>query len=135
MSRQTVRALARSKEVFYASVAGELFSGLFMGPIRGQMTRCILPTEIGKVAPVPAVPACQPSVQVFAMLASLECAVPILGSMIFTSIYNATSGLAYPWQGTFYFAGSGCLLPGRYIDNLYQRVSCRYNYSYVQACS
>ena len=54
MSRQTVRALARSKEVFYASVAGELFSGLFMGPIRGQMTRCILPTEIGKVAPVPA---------------------------------------------------------------------------------
>ena len=69
------------------------------------------------------------------MLASLECAVPILGSMIFTSIYNATSGLAYPWQGTFYFAGSGCLLPGRYIDNLYQRVSCRYNYSYVQACS
>ena len=59
MSRQTVRALARSKEVFYASVAGELFSGLFMGPIRGQMTRCILPTEIGKVAPVPAVPACQ----------------------------------------------------------------------------
>ena len=53
MSRQTVRALARSKEVFYASVAGELFSGLFMGPIRGQMTRCILPTEIGKVAPAP----------------------------------------------------------------------------------
>ena len=60
MSRQTVRALARSKEVFYASVAGELFSGLFMGPIRGQMTRCILPTEIGKVAPVPLSPRASP---------------------------------------------------------------------------
>ena len=60
MSRQTVRALARSKEVFYASVAGELFSGLFMGPIRGQMTRCILPTEIGKVAPVPLFPRASP---------------------------------------------------------------------------
>ena len=96
---QVIRALAKTSDMFYASVSVEIFGSLFAGPIRGQMTRCIFPEETGKV---------------FAMLASLECAVPILGSMIFTSIYNATSGLAYPWQGTFYFAGSGCLLPGRY---------------------
>ena len=44
--------------------------------------------------------------QVFAMLASLESAVPILASAIFTNLYNATSELTYPWQGSFYF---GCI--------------------------
>ena len=61
------------------------------------MTRCIAPEETGKV---------------FAMLASLECAVPIIASMIFTNVYNATSGYEYPWKGTFYFTASGMLLPG-----------------------
>ena len=40
------------------------------------------------------------------MLASLESAVPILASAIFTNLYNATSELTYPWQGSFYF---GCI--------------------------
>ena len=94
---QIIRALAKTSTVFYASVSVEMFGSLFAGPIRGQMTRCIFPEETGKV---------------FAMLASLECAVPILASMIFTNIYNATSGSGYPWKGTFYFTASAMMLPG-----------------------
>ena len=44
--------------------------------------------------------------KVFAMLASLECMVPILSSMIFTNVYNATADLNYPWKGTFYFGST-----------------------------
>ena len=94
---QIIRALARTSLVFTVSVTVEIFGSLFAGPIRGQMTRCIFPEETGKV---------------FAMLASLECAVPILASMIFTNVYNATSGAEYPWKGTFYFTSSAMMLPG-----------------------
>ena len=94
---QVIRALARTSVVFTASVTVEIFGSLFAGPIRGQMTRCVFPEETGKV---------------FAMLASLECAVPILASMIFTNVYNATSGAEYPWKGTFYFTSSAMMLPG-----------------------
>ena len=48
----------------------------------------------------------------FALLASLECLVPIIGSAIFTNLYNATSELAYPWVGSFYFASSGVVFLG-----------------------
>ena len=41
------------------------------------------------------------------MLASLESAVPIIASVIFTNLYNATSELSYPWQGSFYIASIG----------------------------
>ena len=51
----------------------------------------------------------------FAMLASLESAVPILASAIFTNLYNATSELSYPWKGTFYFASTGFYLLGRWL--------------------
>ena len=80
-----------------ASISVEVGSDLFSAPIRAQMTRCISPEETGKV---------------FAMLASLECAVPIITSMIFTNVYNATSGLSYPWAGTFYFCAAGFTLIG-----------------------
>ena len=50
--------------------------------------------------------------QVFAMLASLECLVPIIGSAVFTSLYNATSELSYPWVGSYYFASSGVVFLG-----------------------
>ena len=64
------------------------------------MTRCVSSEENGKV---------------FAMLASLECLVPIIGSAIFTSLYNATAQLGYPWVGSFYFASSGIVVLGKYI--------------------
>ena len=98
ISAQIFRALAGTNEdLFMASISVEVGSDLFSAPIRAQMTRCIAPEETGKV---------------FAMLASLECAVPILASMIFTNVYNATSGASYPWAGTFYFGAAGFTLIG-----------------------
>ena len=46
-----------------------------------------------------------PLLQVFAMLASVESVVPILGSQIYSKLYNYTKPLSYPWPG-----GSGCML-------------------------
>ena len=46
------------------------------------------------------------------MLASLECLVPIIGSAIFTNLYNATSEFSYPWVGSYYFASSGVVFLG-----------------------
>lgn len=91
ISIRIVKVFARSEEVFFASTAFGLFMGVSSAPIRAQMTRCVAAVELGKV---------------FAMLASLESAVPILASAIFTNLYNATSELTYPWQGSFYF---GCI--------------------------
>ena len=59
------------------------------------MTRCVHPHETGKI---------------FAMLASVESLIPILASNTFTRLYNATSDLQYPWVGSFYFLGAGCIL-------------------------
>jgi len=94
---QLMRAFAKNPTVFYASVAVELASNMFSPPIRAQMTRCILPEETGKV---------------FAMLASLECFVPIISATLFTNVYNATIELKYPWNGTFYFGAIGFTLIG-----------------------
>ena len=52
------------------------------------------------------------SLKVFAMLACLESLVPILTSLIFTNVYNATSGADYPWKGTFYFGSAAFTLMG-----------------------
>ena len=46
------------------------------------------------------------------MLASLECMVPILASVIFTNVYNATVELAYPWSSTFYFGSASFTVVG-----------------------
>ena len=61
-------------------------------------TRCVSSAELGKV---------------FAMLASLESVVPIAASAIFTSLYNSTTGLGYPWQGSFYFLSAGFTVLGK----------------------
>ena len=53
--------------------------------------------------------------KVFAMLASLECLVPIIGSAIFTNLYNATSEFSYPWVGSYYFASSGVVFLGEIL--------------------
>ena len=86
--------------MFFGSVGADFGSSMFMAPIRAQMTRCILIEENGKV---------------FAMLASLECLVPIIGSAIFTNLYNATAQLNYPWVGSYYFASSGIVVLGRWL--------------------
>ena len=51
--------------------------------------------------------------KVFAMLASFESAVPITASAIFTTYYNATSELDYPWTGSFYLLGIGFFIIGK----------------------
>ena len=116
ISAQIFRALAGTREsLFMASISVEVGSDLFSAPIRAQMTRCISPEETGKV---------------FAMLASLECAVPIIASMIFTNVYNATSGLSYPWAGTFYFGAAGFTLIGKtYLECkfIHRMFYCRFN--------
>ena len=110
MVAQVARALATSPRTFYSSICLEVAGDLHSPPIRAQMTRCILPQETGKVVTKYSskkTSYTEHHVQVFAMLASLECIVPILSSMIFTNVYNATSSAQYPWQGTFYFGSAG----------------------------
>ena len=46
------------------------------------------------------------------MVASMEAFVPILSSMIYSNLYNATIELAYPWQGSFYFLSIGLTIIG-----------------------
>ena len=114
ISIRIVKVFARSEEVFIASTAFGVFMGVSSAPIRAQMTRCVAAVELGKVKAshlslIKSTFCISISfyiLQVFAMLASLESAVPILASAIFTNLYNATSELTYPWQGSFYF---GCI--------------------------
>ena len=47
------------------------------------------------------------------MVASMEAFVPILASMIYSNLYNATIELAYPWQGSFYFLSAGLTIIGK----------------------
>ena len=46
------------------------------------------------------------------MVASMEAFVPILSSMIYSNLYNATIELAYPWHGSFYFLSIGLTIIG-----------------------
>ena len=97
LSRVT-RALAKTEDAFFASTACGLLLYIFQAPIRAQMTRCVSSLELGKV---------------FAMLASLESVVPIASSALFTWLYNSTSELFYPWQGSFYFLSAGFTVLGQ----------------------
>ena len=65
--------------------------------VRAQMSRCVPSEDLGKV---------------FAMLASVESLLPIVGSNLYTNLYNATSDLEYPWMGSFYFAAAGFTIIG-----------------------
>ena len=61
------------------------------------MSRCVPSEDLGKV---------------FAMLASVESILPIVGSNLYSNLYNATSDLEYPWMGSFYFAAAGFTIIG-----------------------
>ena len=97
MSSTIVRALAKTETIFYASTLFGMVGHIQSAPIRAQISRCVAPEELGKV---------------FAMLASTESVVPIIGSSVFTNLYNATSNLQYPWQATFYFVGAATACVG-----------------------
>ena len=82
---------------FYASAFVDMGTALVSPPIRAQLSHCVEPHELGKV---------------FAMLASVESAVPIIGTQIYTSLYSATKLLEYPGPGACYFATCGFILLG-----------------------
>ena len=49
ISGQILRALAKTEQIFFASISLDIAAYLFSAPIRAQMTRCILEEETGKV--------------------------------------------------------------------------------------
>jgi len=97
IASRLIKALAKTETTFFLAPLGGIFLNVFYAPIRAQMTRCVTNEDLGKV---------------FAMLASFESAVPITASAIFTTYYNATSELDYPWTGSFYLLGIGFFIIG-----------------------
>ena len=49
------------------------------------------------------------------MLGVFEAIVPIIASSVFTKLYNATSELDYPWDGSYYFGTIGVVIIGKYV--------------------
>ena len=49
----------------------------------------------------------------FALLASFESAGPIIASNMYIPLYNATSGLPFPWPGSFFFLEAGFVSLGK----------------------
>ena len=92
-----IRGFATEVWHFYASAVVDMGTALVSPPIRAQLSHCVEPHELGKV---------------FAMLASVESAVPIIGTQIYTSLYSATKLLEYPGPGSCYFATCGFILLG-----------------------
>jgi len=107
LSALMFRGLSTQSWMLFASAGVDFASSITSPPIRAQMTRCVFPHETGKI---------------FAMLASVESLVPIIASTVFTRLYNVTSVLDYPWVGSFYFAGAGCIVMGM-ITTLYVYLS------------
>merc|ERR1719317_145981 len=83
-----IRGFATEVWHFYLSAAVDMGTALVSPPIRAQLSHCVEPHELGKV---------------FAMLASVESLIPIIGTNMYTNIYKATRELAYPLPGTCYF--------------------------------
>ena len=70
--------------MFYVSTLVDFGTSVVSPPIRAQITHCVEPKELGKI---------------FAMLASIESLIPIIGTNMYTRIYNSTRELAYPLPG------------------------------------
>eukprot|EP00090_Calanus_glacialis_P013647 TRINITY_DN22303_c0_g1_i1.p1 TRINITY_DN22303_c0_g1~~TRINITY_DN22303_c0_g1_i1.p1 ORF type:complete len:512 (+),score=57.94 TRINITY_DN22303_c0_g1_i1:1-1536(+) len=92
-----VRGMATEPWIFYLSTIVDFGTSIVSPPIRAQITHCVEPHELGKI---------------FAMLASVESLIPIIGTNMYTRIYNATRELAYPFPGSCYFASCGFIALG-----------------------
>jgi hypothetical protein len=79
-----VRGMSKEPWMFYLSTIVDFGTSIVSPPIRSQITHCVELHELGKI---------------FAMLASVESLIPILGTNMYTRIYNATRELAYPLPG------------------------------------
>jgi len=83
-----LRGLSTHPWMFYLSTFVDFGTSIVSPPIRAQISHCVEPHELGKI---------------FAMLASIESLIPIIGTNMYTNIYKATRELAYPLPGTCYF--------------------------------
>ena len=79
-----LRGVSTEPWMFYVSTLVDFGTSVVSPPIRAQITHCVEPKELGKI---------------FAMLASVESLIPIIGTNMYTRIYNTTRELAYPLPG------------------------------------
>ena len=93
VSLRFTKWLAKTGDVFLVSTAIGALENVFYAPTRSQITRCVSSEELGKV---------------FATMSSVQSLAPIIATAVYTSVYNATSELAYPWASS-YLLLSGCL--------------------------
>ena len=45
-------------------------------------------------------------------MSSLQSVAPIMATALYTSLYNATADLSYPWQGSYLFTSVGFVVIG-----------------------
>ena len=112
---QLVRAFARTEKVFFFSTVVGTLRIIYNAPVRAQISRCVEPQELGKVNPIDIYKPSDDHAKVFAMLGVFEAIVPIIASSVFTKLYNATSELDYPWDGSYYFGTIGVVIIGKYV--------------------
>ena len=86
-----LRGLSTHPWMFYLSTFVDFGTSIVSPPIRAQISHCVEPHELGKI---------------FAMLASIESLIPIIGTNMYTNIYKATRELAYPLPGNITDGGT-----------------------------
>ena len=84
MGASFVRGMATDTWIFYISPIVDFGTSIVWPAMRAQITCCVEPHEVGKI---------------FAMLGSVESVIPIIGTNVYTRLYNATRELAYPLPG------------------------------------
>lgn len=45
-------------------------------------------------------------------MSSFQSVAPIMATALYTSLYNATAELSYPWQGSYLFTAAGFVMIG-----------------------
>ena len=46
-------------------------------------------------------------------MSSLQSVAPIMATALYTSLYNATADLSYPWQASYLFTSAGFVIIGK----------------------
>ena len=114
ISQRLTKWLAKTRDVFLASTAVGALENVFYAPARSQITRCVSSEELGKVIYHPfdlsllGLLMAMTYQKVFATMSSLQSLSPIIATAIYSSVYNATSDLLYPWASS-YLLMSACL--------------------------
>jgi len=106
-----LRGFSTHSWMFYLSTAVDFGTSIVSPPIRAQISHCVEPHELGKI---------------FGMLASIESLIPIIGTIIYSRIYNATRELPYPLPGSCYFVSCGFIGIGLFLTTaMALSLSCR----------